>query len=178
MHPTIDAVRGTSPAAPASTLHRQPIASPPPTSVHDSQEGPTVGNDDFEAWGSMEEDTFFGAPAETQHTSSLNATNISSAKASFDDGGEPDFAGWLSAQAQAKSKTHLPKGLARPLTTSATHPGASSRSTPTNNINNTAGTKKNVAKPKSTPIAAKRALDTKPKDQDWTNDDGWGDGWE
>ncbi|KAH0563066.1 hypothetical protein GP486_002372, partial [Trichoglossum hirsutum] len=130
MRPTTDPARGTSPAAPASTFHRQPIVSPPSASAHDSQEDITVDNDDFAAWGNMEEENFSDAPADTQPASSQNTTHTSSVKAGFDDGGEPDFAGWLSAQAQAKSKTQLPKGLARPSTTSVTRPGGSSRSTP------------------------------------------------
>ena len=48
-----------------------------------------------------------GTPAKTQ--------NSRPSTAAYDDQGEPDFAGWLSAQTQAKSKvkTPLPRGLTK-----------------------------------------------------------------
>ena len=54
----------------------------------------------------MAEDHFFDAPSEHKPTPAPLII--------FDDGGEPDFEGWLNAQAQAKSKAPLPKGLAKP----------------------------------------------------------------
>ncbi|KAH0544690.1 hypothetical protein FGG08_001195 [Glutinoglossum americanum] len=173
-----DVTRATSSAKPASTLHRQPIASPQPTSTHNSQEDHTTNKDDFAAWGDMEEDSFFDASTEIHPASSSTTTNIGSAKANFDDGGEPDFAGWLSAQAQAKPKTHLPKGLVRPSTASSIRPGAGIRSTAAGSISNAASAKQTIVNPKSNPKTARKTVDTKPKDQGWTDDDGWGDGWE
>ncbi|KAG8418097.1 Nuclear aminoacylation-dependent tRNA export pathway component [Metarhizium acridum] len=76
----------------------------------------------------------------------------------FDDGEEPDFAGWLAAQAQKKkpgSAKPLPKGLSKSTTT-----------------------KKPAAKPTAKPAAkvpAAKKIDMKPKETD--DDDGWGDGW-
>jgi SCY1-like protein 1 len=178
INPTIDAVGSTSSTTPVSTLHRQSAAPPQPGNTRDSQEDHTTSNDDFTTWGDMEEEIFFDAPAEKHPASSPTPTNVVSAKANFDDGGEPDFAGWLNAQAQAKAKTHLPKGLSRSSAASTVLPGAGSRSTVSSNTSNTASTKKIVAKPKPTPTTTKKPVDTKPNDQSWTDDDGWGDGWE
>jgi SCY1-like protein 1 len=126
----------------------------------------------------MEEESFFDAPAEKHRASSPTRTNVVSPKANFDDGGEPDFAGWLNAQAQAKAKTDLPKGLSRSSTASTALPGAESRRMASSNTKNTASTKKIVTKPRPTPTTTKKPVDTKPNDQGWTDDDGWGDGWE
>lgn len=95
----------------------------------------------------------------------------------FDDGAEPDFAGWLAAQAQKKKSPlgsssagggvkALPKGLA-PKSSSSTSTIASKKPT-------VAGA---VAKPKSAPAPApaKKKLDMKPKETD--DDDGWDNGW-
>jgi SCY1-like protein 1 len=87
---------------------------------------------------------------------------------SFDDQGEPDFAGWLSAQSAAKqaSKKPLPKGLAK--TSSA--PAKAQASRPT------AGT---AAKKKPLVVPVKKEV--KPKKQGETevqDDEGWGDAWE
>jgi SCY1-like protein 1 len=172
-HPTMGAI--SSKSSPGSTLHQYAVASPPSIDFHNSRGDHGTNSDDFDAWGDMEEETFFDAPAEVHPTSSATA-NTGPAKASFDDGGEPDFAGWLSAQAQAKTKAHLPKGLARSSTTSTTQSKTSSRTTLASNTGNIASTKK-VVNPKSKSTAVKTA-DTKPKDQGWTDDDGWGDSWE
>jgi len=70
----------------------------------------------------------------------------------FDDA-EPDFAGWLAAQAQKKKPggKPLPKGLSKSTTT-----------------------KKPTPKVAAKPVVAKK-IDMKPKDTE--DDDGWGDGW-
>jgi SCY1-like protein 1 len=82
----------------------------------------------------------------------------------FDDGSEPDFAGWLAAQAQKKTSSGggskpLPKGLAKNKSTTTT------------------ATKKPLASRPVTskPVVAKK-IDMKPKDTGG-DDDGWGDGW-
>ncbi|KAI9776444.1 MAG: hypothetical protein M1839_009555 [Geoglossum umbratile] len=166
-HPTLSTVSGKP--GPSST---QAVVSP--TDLRESREDHGVSNDDFDAWGDMEE-AFFDAPAEVHPTSSTTA-NAEPVKANFDDGGEPDFAGWLSAQAQARTKAHLPKGLAKPSATTA-RPKAGSRTTPTSNTSGIASTNKITAKPKPKTATVKTA-DTKQKDQGWADDDGWGDGWE
>lgn len=118
------------------------------------------GDDVFDAWGAMDEDEtdvdpFTAAVASPKPTSPAPAPN-KTAPVSFDDGGEPDFAGWLAAKNQAKSKNPLPKGLGK---------AASTNTIPT----------RSMSKPRVTAVPAK-TIDTKPKDEDV--DDGWGDAWD
>lgn len=164
----------------ASALHRQAVKSPPPPSMSRTPSTTAAeayfkdpepafedeGGDD--AWGDMgdmdenddgNDDAFFDAkPAVSKPTIKKAAS-----PAPFDDGSEPDFAGWLAAQASKKSGAPggkpLPKGLSKggAAATTARKPSAT------------------VAKPKPKPVVAKK-IDTTPKE---TNDDedGWGDGW-
>jgi SCY1-like protein 1 len=141
-----------------------PSAVSTPEHFDDANANALAEDDDFDdAWGDMGDDDH-SAPVD----SSERESSAAAAKPSlnpFDDGGEPDFAGWLAAQAQSKSNKPLPKGLAKPAgkvaaaskpsTTSASKVGA-------------------AAKPK--PSAKK--VDTKPKEEGWGDDDGWGDGWD
>ncbi|KAI1823451.1 armadillo-type protein [Xylaria intraflava] len=83
---------------------------------------------------------------------------------SLEDDSEPDFAGWLAAQAQKKhpgSSKPLPKGLSKSSSTLTKKPLTNRSASAT-----TATTK---------PIASKK-IDMKPKDTA-ADDDGWGDGW-
>ncbi|KAK0739973.1 armadillo-type protein [Apiosordaria backusii] len=175
----------------ASPLHRQAVKSPPPSAPltrNPSTTGesfftdPDDNNDDdadFDAWGDMGDmddddtstpnkmtasvtsnqsnDTPFAEPSSSKRKPA--ATTASSKP--FDDGSEPDFAGWLAQQAEKKkggvlggNKT-LPKGLSKTTTT-------------------TTAAKKTVAPVKSKPVVVKKKIDTKPKDEE--GDDGWG-GW-
>lgn len=97
----------------------------------------------------MNEDDEFVQPA--SHTTA----KVSTKPVPFaDDGGEPDFAMWLEAQAQKKkigSSKPLPKGLSKSTTA-----------------------KRLVTKPAAKPVVAKK-LDMKPKEVE--DDDAWGDGW-
>lgn len=171
----------------ASTLHRKalvgsaaPALTGPSTEqlVHDGQDD---GNDEIDdAWGDMGEESFFDAPSEVSTAAPI---------APFDDGGEPDFEGWLKAQAQAKSKTQLPKGLSKSSTkasqVSQASPGrpiaGSARSTPalpttarakqiSSAVSSTGGAVASKPKPKPKPIS------TKPKDTG--GEDDWGDAWD
>lgn len=115
----------------------------------------------MDAWGDMEEESFFDAPSEaTPKTSTLSAANP------FQDDGEPDFAGWLAAQAQKKpgAGKPLPKGLAKPAGRVAT----------TDSVSGVGAKKAAVTAVKPKPVVAKK-IDTAPKATD--DDDGWGDGW-
>lgn len=122
------------------------------------------GTDDvYEAWGAIDDDEEenglkdddpFSAPVVTSSPVPKSAT------VPFDDGGEPDFAGWLAAQSKAKAKKPLPKGLSKPAATT----------TGTRNSGHT-----NLFKPK-TVVAPTKKIDTKPKDEG--EDDGWGDAWD
>ena len=121
----------------------------------------------MDAWGDMEEETFFDAPSEAAPQKVTSASNP------FDDNGEPDFAGWLAAQAGKKPGAKpLPKGLAKPA---AARPANAGRSATTGSVGAT-GTKKaattTTLKPK--PAVAKK-IDTTPKAG--ADDEEWGDGW-
>jgi len=173
--PVADTTRPAIIASSESSLHRQALSKPSApvlTRTLTDQFFNDAQNEDNElddAWGDMAEDSFFDAPSE----------NVKLAPTSFDDGGEPDFEGWLIAQAQAKSKPKglLPKGLAKPApaapATSNGRPPAI-KSTTTGSVGSGAGAKKLAAtvKPKAVPA---KVIDTKPKEE--AGDD-WGDAWE
>lgn len=115
----------------------------------------------------MEEDSFFDAPTEASKAKTPSAANP------FEDDGEPDFAGWLAAQAGKKTGAKpLPKGLAKPVNGRP----AAARSVTTGSVGSS-GAKKAVSavsavRPK--PVVAKK-IDTAPKETG--EDDGWGEGW-
>lgn len=122
-----------------------------------------------EAWGEMEDEPFVDAPSEQKPTS------VPPPLISFDDGGEPDFEGWLNAQAKAKSKAPLPKGLAKAAVT-ANGRASVTRTVTTGGVGSGAGVKK-VASTAVKPNVMKPAvIDTKPKDE--AGDDDWGDAWD
>lgn len=164
------------PTSSASNLHRQAVTSPTPSTIVSPT--PSVSADTYfeeaagdegDAWGDMgdmgDDDGFFDAPAQPDAgTAAKSATSRAMSSASvasptpFDDGAEPDFAGWLAAQQQKKSVSGrpLPKGLSKSSGATAT--------------------RKNIStKPAAKPLAAKK-IDMKPKEAD-DDDDGWGDGW-
>ncbi|RDW91424.1 hypothetical protein BP5796_02589 [Coleophoma crateriformis] len=162
--------------ASASSLHRQ-VVSPPAASTRTSTSSAsadyfapidTPGEDDGDAWGDMDGDSFFDAPTETPKVS----TTSKSAANPFEDNGEPDFAGWLAAQAQKKPGAKpLPKGLGKPAN-GAARPAAPARISTTGSIGTSA--KKAAAPVVKKPVVSKK-IDTAPKADD--GDDGWGDGW-
>ncbi|KAF1736098.1 putative inactive serine/threonine-protein kinase scy1 [Beauveria bassiana] len=157
--PTADARKSRSSA---STLHRQALASPPASTAAPSPTPSAVaeefyGNgadDDAGGWGDMDDmDEEGGWGKALDEPSAISAPATASATP-FDEG-EPDFAGWLTAQSQKKTASKpLPKGLAK------TGPAA----------------KRAPAKPaaKAKPVVAKK-IDLAPKIED--DDEGWGDGW-
>lgn len=130
-------------------------------------------DDAAEVWGDAGEDSFFDAPSET--------SNVKPAvpAASFDDGGEPDFAGWLAAQAQAKSKKPLPRGLTK-TSVAATEgrPVLVSRSATSSAGNGLgSGTQKSRIAASESKAAAVKKIDTKPKERA-SEADGWDDAWD
>ena len=111
------------------------------------------------------EDSFFDALADVSKTKTAP-----SAANPFEDDGEPDFAGWLAAQAGKKSgQKALPKGLAKPANG---RPVATGRSNTMGSTGKPAAA--SVVKPKPKPVVAKK-VDTAPKETG--EEDGWGDGW-
>ncbi|KJZ79521.1 hypothetical protein HIM_00990 [Hirsutella minnesotensis 3608] len=155
------------PTASASSLHRQTVRSPPPPN-DSGMSSPTASavaeaffpdnnaDDGADTWGDMDDmiDDDTGIGARSVSASSAKTAPAAPTPAPFDDG-EPDFAGWLAAQAQKKKiggNKPLPKGL-----------------------NKSAAAKKPLARPAAKPVVAKK-IDMKPKEAEG-DDDGWGDGW-
>ena len=140
-----------------------------------------VEDEDFGAgWGDMDEDD----PAESwaddleasasAKSSTSHASKPSTSSAAFDDGGEPDFEGWLNAQAAAKaqSKKPLPKGLAKKATPAST---AAAKSGPASRSGVSASRPAVPASSKAVPTAAKTSKPAETKPQE--DDDDWGDAW-
>ncbi|KAK2809921.1 hypothetical protein FQN50_003335 [Emmonsiellopsis sp. PD_5] len=131
-----------------------------------------VEDDAFDAWGEMDdnddkddgEDSFFDA----KRSPSPAASAASTPHATYDDGGEPDFAGWLAAQSKAKSKKPLPKGLTKSTGTKPT----------TTTTRSTTTLRPAISTAKSSSLKPKPAkpIDTKPKEE--PADDDWGDAWD
>lgn len=164
----------------ASALHRQALKSPPPTASSSTGDSffadPEPQEDDGDAWGDMGDmddsagagDDNWGASSETlsQPASSAAAKRSVSSSSKptstpFGDDDEPDFAGWLAAQAEKKNPLVAPKTLPKGL--------AKGKVAPTTTV-----VKKTLPiSKKPTPV---KKIDTKPK-ADVDGDDGWGDGW-
>jgi SCY1-like protein 1 len=111
----------------ANGLAARPVLSPAPSApavpqVSAAATSVTAETEDFGAeWGDMDdqEDAVdaWGEPAADAprtSTTSHHSRPSTTSSVNYDDGGEPDFEGWLNAQAAAKqqSKRPLPKGLA------------------------------------------------------------------
>jgi SCY1-like protein 1 len=86
---------------------------------------------------------------------------------SFDDKGEPDFAGWIAAQSKQKAKNPLPKGLAK-TSAAGSRPGLGVKANSTGNP----VARKVVAKPKIVP-----KVTPKPEPKEDEEDDAWGEAW-
>ena len=170
----VDALKETSRP---TNLNRSVSEQPTPVSKVEEAKAEDEAEDAFEAWDAMEDDEdeshasknddfdpFSASAAPSSKLSpSLSTTSKASSKP-YDDGGEPDFAGWLAAQSKAKSKKPLPKGLNKPA--SASSSVTSSR---------TATSTTAAAKPKPAAAPAKK-IDTTPKDNAADDDDdGWGE---
>jgi SCY1-like protein 1 len=82
----------------------------------------------------------------------------------FDDKGEPDFSGWLNAQADTKKpRKPLPKGLAKTSAAAAARPAMGAK------VNSTGGVKKAL------PVQKKVLKKEEKVEED--DDDAWGDAW-
>ena len=168
------------PKQPATSATLKPATSKPAIvrSATEQFFGDAQAEDDAldDAWGELGEESFFDAPADpVPSIPVLSTTTITSpTKAAYDDGGEPDFAGWLSAQAQAKSKAALPKGLAKAKVSS---PLANSSSTASSQATVKKGPIVAAGAPaKAKAVVPKKVIDTKPKEA--VVDDDWGDAWD
>lgn len=167
--PPLEASRSS---ASASNLHRQAVAVtqvPKLTRTPTDQFFTTVQDEDDdidEAWGEMEDEPFHDAPSESSKPAPAPPPPL----VNFDDGGEPDFEGWLNAQSKAKSKAPLPKGLAKPLKPVAP------RTTTTGGVGSGTGVKKVASTVPKPGVAKPAVIDTKPKEE--AGDDDWGDAWD
>jgi SCY1-like protein 1 len=83
----------------------------------------------------------------------------------YDDGGEPDFEGWLNAQAAAKAKNSkvLPKGL--------------TKKTPVSKVAQSKPQTIVKASPASKAVPAKKAQREEKKQEAVEDDDDWGEAW-
>jgi SCY1-like protein 1 len=118
-----------------------------------------AGEEGNEADSKEDADTFFDATTSP-------STTPPPAAVPYDDGGEPDFAGWLAAQSKAKAKKPLPKGLGK---------SASAREVPTRSSAAASRTSGSGAVRSSKHAAPAKVIDMKPKDEG--EEDGWGDAW-
>ncbi|KAK4162569.1 armadillo-type protein [Cladorrhinum sp. PSN259] len=180
----------------ASALHRQALKSPPPSAPltrNPSSTGAGGGesffpdddqddNEEVDAWGDMgdmddddngtagsstpvQDDNPFAEKPKKKAAAAATATSTP-----FDDGSEPDFAGWLAQQAEKKKGgalggKALPKGLSKGGATSS--PVVKKTVTPA--VKKTPVVVKKTAAPEK-----KKVIDTGVKDDE--GDDGWG-GW-
>ena len=136
--------------------------------------------DTIDAWGTIDDegDNFFDAASTTEAA-------VAGPAAGFDDGGEPDFAGWLAAKSKTKSTKPMPKGLIKTNTASSTLtvlPTASARSLSAGVGGAATGNKKTATATAKVPTPAivtkevKKEV-SKPKELE-LNDDDWGDAWD
>ncbi|GAB1315086.1 Nuclear aminoacylation-dependent tRNA export pathway component [Madurella fahalii] len=194
--PSIFSTLGTANSQQRQAIKSPPTSAPLPSSSNKESSSFFPDNDDADdggdAWGDMDDmddddgdgndknnstgqpEDFFTAAEEPKPSSTrlpkrtATPTLTTSTTTPFDDGSEPDFAGWLAAQAEKKKKTigggGLPKGLAKTGSTSTTTATATAKKTP-------AGAAASKAKAGT---VAKKKIDMRPKET--ADDDGWG-GW-
>ncbi|KAI4259379.1 MAG: hypothetical protein LQ352_000788 [Teloschistes flavicans] len=177
--PTAHPSRLAPTAIPVPNLHHEAVKGfPAPVLTRTSTDqffGDAQEEDDEidEAWGNLGEDSISNAFMQQQPVAESGASIPST---NFNDGGEPDFEGWLKAQAQAKSKAPLPKGLSKP--TNLTNGRQSViRSSTTGHVGSGTSAKQiaNTTIPATNTLGGS-AIDTRPKEP--SGDDDWGDAWD
>ncbi|KAL8802557.1 MAG: hypothetical protein Q9182_003722 [Xanthomendoza sp. 2 TL-2023] len=176
--PTADTGRPAA-AGSVSQLHRQAVTGstvPVLTRTTTDRFFADAQEEDDEidmAWGDTAEEAFFDAPLESETAAE---TQPSMPASNFDDGGEPDFEGWLKAKSGSKPKPPLPKGLSKPTILPNGRQSAI-RSTTTGHVGSGLGAKKlamtAASAPKASPV---KAIENKPKEP--SGDDDWGDAWD
>jgi SCY1-like protein 1 len=165
-----------------------PLASKPGMKLHTAKSSttvPTITSPDSTAsfddeaedfnndWGGFVDDDNTAGQVMAEADDPWGAPSISkpTSTTSYDDKGEPDFAGWLAAQSQGKkiAKNPLPKGLAKPTSTTAksARPTIGGRASTTGSATNT----RKVVVP-----AKKEVKKEEPKAKE-DEEDGWGDAW-
>jgi SCY1-like protein 1 len=145
-----------------STASIPTIKSPNPAAAFDD-EAEDFNND----WGGFADEE--NKPQEEEDPWGTPAVSKPASTTSYDDKGEPDFAGWLAAQSNAKktTKSTLPKGLTKSAT-----PAAKAARPMVGNRSSTSGTttRKAVVPPK------KEVKKEEPKANE-EEEEGWGDAW-
>lgn len=154
-------VNGLASQPPPALQHTAsaPLVPKVSSSLRTSMATPPAEDEDFgDGWGEMDNSDSPDPWAEPS-TLLTDSSKPGAAATSYDDGGEPDFEGWLNAQAQAKSssKKPLPKGLAK-------------KSTVPKPVNRPTVVKANSTAKSQRPAQAKQA----PVEDD---DDDWGEAW-
>lgn len=183
IQPNADGVRPTPAERPTSTpATNGPFARPPPqtqssapkvtTGLHTSSIPADVEDEDFgDGWGDMDDDPSESWADDLEKSSHApsHSTKTSTSTVPYDDGGEPDFEGWLNAQAAAKSqsKKPLPKGLGKKSTTPTITAAKSAAASKTSN----------VVKPVSTSATSSKPKATESKSAPEEDEDDWGDAW-
>lgn len=167
----------------ASSKPPVPLASKPGMPLHTAKSSaniPTIKSsdptatfndeaEDFDGdWGGFADDNGFDDISNKDEEDPWGTPAVSkpAGTTSFDDKGEPDFAGWLAAQNQTKKavKNPLPKGLTKSSTVPAAKKSiVAGRSTPTGSTS-----RKVVAAPK------KEVKESNNKEDEV---EGWGDDW-
>ena len=166
---TTPAMNGVFARPPPQTTSSAPKLT---TGLHTSTIPPEVEDEDFgDGWGDMDDNPADSWADDLEKSSQApsHSAKTSSPTVAFDDGGEPDFEGWLNAQAAAKSqsKKPLPKGLTKKSTTPATVAAKSAAATRTSNAVKPTGT--------STTSSKAKVVESKPAAAE--EDDDWGDAW-
>ncbi len=178
--PTINNNREKTSPMPSRAAISQTTRIPVAAAVEAEDPWKEEEQDTMDAWGTMDEegDNFFDAPSTTK-------SSIAEPVANFDDGGEPDFAGWLAAQSKTKSQRPLPKGLTKTTNTSSSlnvRPIAPARSVSADpGVGGTSIKRPVVPSTRvAAPVTAKKEIKkeaVKLKEPD-VNDDDWGEGWD
>jgi SCY1-like protein 1 len=147
----------SAPAVPRTSSNLRTVTSTLALDVEDEDFGDRWGDLDdndtsvVDAWGTV--------PTSPLATASQSTKSVTP----YDDGGEPDFEGWLNAQAVSKSNNNkaLPKGLAKKAPVSKAAQGK-----PQTTVK---------ASPATKAVPAKRAPEKKQEVVE--DDDDWGEAW-
>jgi len=173
-----------SASVPPSTSNKPPVplASKPGMTLHGTKSSsvvPTIASSDPDAsfneeaddfnneWGGFGDDDGVGDGRDEEDPWGTPPISKQTAAMSYDDQGEPDFAGWLAAQATAKktTKSPLPKGLSKPSA-----PVAKSTRPVNGNRSSTIGSA--VARKVPPKKEVKETMKAKEEEEE-----GWGDAW-
>jgi SCY1-like protein 1 len=149
----------SAPAVPRAPSNLRTFSSTPAADVEDEDFG--------DGWGDLDDnDTSVADAWGADEPASPPTISTQSTKPGmpFDDGGEPDFEGWLNAQAAAKAKNGkvLPKGL--------------TKKTPVSKVAQSKPQTTVKASPANKAIPAKKAQ-TEKKQEVVEDDDDWGEAW-